>query len=72
MPEIPDSEEPKRTGVDDFPAVMNADQAGAFLGVSTWAVREYARQGLIPHRRIGRRYVFSRDALLKWLEGDAD
>lgn len=52
-----------------LPEIMNADQAARFLGLSAWTVREYSKQGRIPHRRVGRRYIFSRAALLRWLEG---
>ncbi|MHB8308504.1 MAG: helix-turn-helix domain-containing protein [Candidatus Desulforudaceae bacterium] len=55
-----------------LPAIMTADQAAEFLGCSAWSVREYSRQGRIPHRRIGRKYIFSKDALLRWLRGELE
>ncbi len=49
--------------------VMGAEQVAAFLGVDRKTVYEYASRGRIPHRRLGRRLLFSRAALLVWLEG---
>lgn len=49
--------------------VMAAPQAAKFLGVDQGTLYKAAREGKIPHRRIGRRVVFSRDALLQWLTG---
>lgn len=49
--------------------VLTADQAAAFLGVSRWALYASANRREVPHRRLGRRMLFSRRALLLWLEG---
>ncbi len=48
--------------------VMSVDQAAKYLGVSTKTLYEYAAQGAIPHRRLGRRILLSRQALLEWLK----
>jgi hypothetical protein len=40
------------------------DEAAALLGISPWLLLR------VPHRRVGRRIVFSRDRLLEWLAGD--
>lgn len=50
----------------NVPEFMNVEQASAFLGLSETTVRTYAKTGEIPCRRVGRRYVFSRDALRNW------
>lgn len=46
---------------------MNADEVAEFLGVERKTVYEYANRGEIPHRRLGKRLVFSRRALVAWL-----
>ena len=49
--------------------VLTAVEAAAFLGVSRWTLYASANRREVPHRRIGRRMLFSRRALLLWLEG---
>jgi excisionase family DNA binding protein len=49
------------------PACFTADELAAFLGVNRKTVYEYAARGVIPHRRLGRRIVFSRDQVVTWL-----
>lgn len=49
--------------------VLSADAAAALLGVSRWTLYEAANRHELPHRRLGRRMLFSRRALLLWLEG---
>lgn len=47
--------------------VLTADQAAAFLGVDRSTVYDAAGRGDIPHRRIGKRILFSRSQLVSWL-----
>lgn len=47
--------------------VLNAEEAAELLGVSAWTVREQARTGGIPARKVGKEWRFSRTALLEWL-----
>lgn len=47
--------------------IMSASEVGAFLGLSRNSVYEAAGRGEIPHRRVGRRLLFSRAALVSWL-----
>lgn len=47
--------------------IMTASEVGAFLGLSRNSVYEAAGRGEIPHRRVGRRLLFSRAALVSWL-----
>lgn len=61
----------------DFGANKNSEQdamaaleASQFLGVSRQALYEAAGRQEVPHRRIGKRYVFSRRALVRWLSCD--
>ena len=50
--------------------VLSASAAAAFLGVSKWALYDSCnRADGPPHRRIGRRLVFLRQALVVWLGG---
>lgn len=47
--------------------VLSADETAEFLGVDRKTVYDYANRGIIPHRRIGRRILFSRTRLVAWL-----
>jgi excisionase family DNA binding protein len=49
--------------------VVTADEAAEILGVSRWSLYAAANRNEVPHRRLGRRMLFSRRALLLWLEG---
>lgn len=52
---------------DDKQEVMTAVEAAEFLRISRDSLYDAAGRGDIPHRRIGRRLVFSRASLLAWL-----
>jgi DNA binding domain, excisionase family len=47
--------------------VIAAAEVAALLGVCRRAVYDAAGRGEIPHRRLGRRVLFSRSAVLDWL-----
>lgn len=47
--------------------VMSADETAAFLGVDRNTVYDAAGRNEIPHRRIGKRLLFSRAQLVSWL-----
>lgn len=47
--------------------IMKPSEVGRFLGLSRNTVYEGAGRGEIPHRRVGRRLVFSRAAIEAWL-----
>ena len=49
------------------PEVMDADEMAVFLGVDRKTVYDYAGRGEIPHRRLGKRLLFSRSAIVSWL-----
>jgi excisionase family DNA binding protein len=49
------------------PEVMDADEMATFLGVDRKTVYDYAGRGEIPHRRLGKRLLFSRSAIVAWL-----
>lgn len=48
--------------------VLNAEEAAEFLGFNPYTVREKARLGEIPGRKLGREWRFSRRQLLEWVE----
>jgi excisionase family DNA binding protein len=64
--------DPAAQAVEGLPAgmseVMTADQVAAFLGVDRNTVYDYAARGTIPHRRLGKRMLFHRGALVAWLD----
>jgi excisionase family DNA binding protein len=47
--------------------VLTADEVAAILRVDRKTVYDAAGRGEMPHRRLGKRMVFSRTALLEWL-----
>ena len=49
--------------------VLTAEEAAALLGVSRWTLYSAANRHEVPHRRLGRRMLFSRRSLLLWLDG---
>jgi excisionase family DNA binding protein len=50
--------------------VLSVAEAAQLLGVSEWLVLQQVQRGSLPHKRCGRRIVFSRDRLLDWLASD--
>ncbi|MGL4943761.1 MAG: helix-turn-helix domain-containing protein [Thermoguttaceae bacterium] len=47
--------------------ILNQAQAAKLLGVCQRGVMAAVRNGSLPHRRIARRLLFSRKALLAWV-----
>lgn len=47
--------------------VLNVDQVAELLKLGRNSVYDAANRGQIPHRRVGRRLIFSRTAVLEWL-----
>lgn len=52
----------------DASPVLTADEVADLLGVDRKSIYAAARRNEIPHRRLGRRYLFSRQAILRWLD----
>ena len=58
------------TGEMETRPALSVPEAAALLGVSPWLLLQQTRRGAIPHRRVGRRIVYSRQRLLDWLAAD--
>ncbi|MCE9575703.1 MAG: helix-turn-helix domain-containing protein [Deltaproteobacteria bacterium] len=58
--------------IDTDGEVMDADQVAALLRVNRKTVYDYAGRGQIPCRRLGKRMLFSRTALMAWLTACKD
>jgi len=54
------------------PDLLTADEAAAMLGVGRGSIYAAVRRSDIPHRRIGRKVLFSRRALQRWLSHAED
>ena len=50
--------------------VMKAYEVAELLGVDVDGVYEAANRGDLPHRRLGKRILFSRVAITEWLRGN--
>ena len=50
-------------------AVWTVEDVAAFLDVTPETVRDQARRGLLPARKVGKEWRFSRSAVIAWLEG---
>lgn len=50
--------------------VLCTEQAADLLGISRSLLFREIKRGNIPHKRVGRRLVFSRQRLLEWLAAD--
>ena len=53
-----------------LPPILTADQVADFLGVHKVTVYEAIKGRQFPGRRVGRRVVILRDALLDWLRSN--
>lgn len=47
--------------------VFDAKEAARFLGLTPLTVREYARKGIMPGRKLGKSWRFVKADLLAWL-----
>lgn len=47
--------------------VLSVDQVAEMLGVDRKTIYDHANRGRIPCRRLGRRILFGRRAILDWL-----
>lgn len=50
--------------------LMDAKEAARYVGVfSYWTILDLAKQGKVPHIRVGRRVFFRAEALDGWIRG---
>jgi excisionase family DNA binding protein len=49
--------------------IMDAGEVATFLRVDKKTIYAAAAKQQIPHRRLGKRFIFSRRAILDWLTG---
>ena len=61
--------QPLKSPEPDRPTLCT-DEAAALLGISKWLLLQEIKRGNIPHKRVGRRIVLSRQRLLDWLVDD--
>jgi predicted site-specific integrase-resolvase len=52
-----------------FPEILNQKQAAKFLGIGIATLWRYAKKGLIPHKKLNRRCLYSKQALVSWIAG---
>jgi excisionase family DNA binding protein len=53
---------------DSYKAILNIDEASAFLQIPKNTMYGYTSRRLIPHHKIGRSLKFRRDELIVWLK----
>jgi excisionase family DNA binding protein len=49
--------------------VLNSEEAAEFLGFSAFTIREYAKKGIIPAKKIGKEWRFYKPEIVAWLLG---
>lgn len=49
--------------------VLNSEEAAEFLGFSAFTIREYAKKGIVPAKKIGKEWRFYKPELVAWLTG---
>jgi nitrogen PTS system EIIA component len=53
-------------GMEDNP-VLTTEEAAEFLKLTPFTVRDYARRGILPSRKVGKAWRFYKPDLLAWL-----
>jgi PTS system nitrogen regulatory IIA component len=49
--------------------VLTTEEAARFLSLTPYTLREYARKGLIPARKMGKSWRFYKPDIIAWLRG---
>lgn len=49
-------------------STLLAKEAAEYLGISYWLILELAKQKKIPHTRAGKRVIFRKESLDKWMD----
>lgn len=52
--------------------ILTTEEAANYLQVQPITIREWAREGNIPAKKIGRQWRFSKRVLLEWIESEDD
>ena len=52
--------------------VFDVKAAAAYLGINPDDLRRYARKGMIPCRKLGKRWLFHKAHLVEWLKGNQE
>lgn len=52
-----------------IPSILSLREASRFLNISDRTIRKLVHEQAIPHRRAGKKLLFSRDALERWASG---
>lgn len=52
--------------------ILTTEEVAALLKISAYKVREYAREGKLPARKIGKAWRFKREDINKWFNGKGD
>jgi nitrogen PTS system EIIA component len=47
--------------------VLTTEEAAEFLKLTPFTVRDYARRGILPSRKVGKAWRFYKPDLLAWL-----
>jgi len=50
--------------------VLTTEEAAAFLRLTPFTVRDYARRGILPSRKAGKGWRFYKPDLVAWLRHD--
>jgi excisionase family DNA binding protein len=54
------------------PEVLDLQGAARMLGISTRAVYALFKKGELPGRKVARRWLTTRDSVLRWLKGSSE
>jgi excisionase family DNA binding protein len=53
----------------DSKEVLTTNEAAEFLSLTPYTLREYAKKGIVPARKVGKSWRFVKADLLAWLRG---
>ena len=53
----------------DRKPLLGMNEAARVVGVSHWTLRRWAKAGVVPAVRVGRKFLFRRAELEAWLRG---
>jgi len=53
----------------DSKEVLTTNEAAEFLSLTAYTLREYAKKGIVPARKVGKSWRFYKPDLVAWLRG---